>query len=335
MQPIPLVRGWTLVPFTRFLAGVGAPVDRWLEESRISPEILQRPDFRIPFTFALDFLERAARKEGAETLGVDVGRRTAAESLGPWGFVLGRCPTLYDRAQTASRILPQINSASTIELTIEGERVRVRQRFQSESEATLRHCEDFSLMLILEAVGRAAGPGMTALEIHLPGTRSGRFDRDELFQGVKLVYGSAALQVVLPRALLARRLPELPRSAGHAPDAPQGSLNPASLDCVATLEDAVVSLLPLRCPSVEEIAHLANTSSRTLQRRLAAMGTSPREVVERARFKLADEYLRNSTASVTDTAFLLGYGDSTAFTRAFQRMTGMSPTEYRARNCDA
>ncbi len=80
---------------------------------------------------------------------------------------------------------------------------------------------------------------------------------------------------------------------------------------------------------------MADLSPRTLQRRLSEAGTSVREVIDHARFRLADEYLRQSTASITETAFLLGYGDSTAFTRAFHRMTGVSPTAYRTRICDA
>jgi len=331
-----MVCGWNLLPFTRFLADIGAPVDRWLVASKISPDILQNPSHWIPFRFALDFAERAAREEGAETLGLDVGRRTAAEDLGPWGLQLGQCPTLYDRALVACRLMTRFNNSAVMRLAVDGERVRLCERFDIDAGREMRHCEDFSLMLILEAVGRAAGPGWQPLEIHLPGTRSLRFSRDELFQGIRLVYGSREVQVVFPRALLARALTPLSRpAAAGACDSHASNPVRSPLDIVASLEDAVESLLPLHCPPVEEIAALANLSPRTLQRRLAEAGTSVREVVEHARFRLADEYLRDSSANVTDTALMLGYSDSTAFTRAFHRTTGMSPTEYRARVCDA
>jgi len=336
MEAVRLVRGWNLLPFTSFLTGIGAPVDRWLGASKISPDFLQNPDHWIPFRFAVDFVERAARAEGAETLGLDVGRRTAAESLGPWGLNLGRCPTLYDRALTASRLIPRLNNAAKIWLAPDGERVRLCQRFRIEPGYDMRHCEDFSLMLILEAVGRAAEPGWHSLEIHLPERRSLRFVRDELFQGVRIVYGSRQIELVFSKDLLARALAPLPRQAISTCEAPRAGEAPSlPLDFVRSLECAVGSVLPLHCPSVEEIAGLADLSPRTLQRRLAEAGTSVREVIDHARFRLADEYLRDPATSVTDTAFLLGYSDSTAFTRAFHRMTGLSPSEYRTRICDA
>ena len=336
MDALHSIRVWNLLPFTRFLEDIGAPVDRWLEASRISPDFLLNPNHWIPLRFALDFAERAARAEGAETLGLDVGRRTAAENLGPMGLRLGQCPTLYDRAQTASRLLTQFNNAARMWLTVEGEQVWLCERFNVDAGREMRHCEDFSLMLILEAVGRAAGPGWTPLEIHLPGTRSARFERDELFQGVRLVYGSRDVRLVFSRDLLARPLAALPARAAGTVQSPQARHDgPSPADFVTSLECAVESILSLGAPSVEDIADMADLSPRTLQRRLAEAGTSVREVIDHARFRLADEYLRQSTASITDTAFLLGYSDSTAFTRAFHRMTGVSPTAYRVRICDA
>jgi len=100
LKPIPLVSGWNLLPFAHFLRDIGAPVERWLAESRIPPGVLEAPDQPVPFEWALDFTERAAREEGADTLGIDVGRRTAAESLGSFGTALARCVTFYDRMET-------------------------------------------------------------------------------------------------------------------------------------------------------------------------------------------------------------------------------------------
>jgi hypothetical protein len=85
MQPIPLVSGWNLQPFANFLRGIGAPVERWLVEAGIPPDELMEPDRPVPLRHVLDFVEVAARAEGAESLGLDVGRQTAAECLGAYG----------------------------------------------------------------------------------------------------------------------------------------------------------------------------------------------------------------------------------------------------------
>jgi len=105
-------------------------------------------------------------------------------------------------------------------------------------------------------------------------------------------------------------------------------------DFIGSLEDTVVALLPCGCPSVRGLAAIAQLSPRTLQRRVAEEGSSLRRIVEHARFRLAADYLRQSDATVTDIALELGYSDSTAFARAFHRMAGVPPSEYRARQLD-
>ena len=330
MQPVPIVTGWSLLPFAHFLRGIGAPVERWLAESEIPPIVLDLPDRPVPLHFALDFSERAARAEGADSLGIDVGRHAAAECLGAFGAALARCPTLYDRIQSACRRLSWVNNHQSIRLELDGPKAALHATFNCKGEPGLRHAEDFNLMLILEAIGRAAGPGWKPDAILLPGVRSLRFERDELFQGVKIRYEAKAVAVIFSRKLLSRPLQQLPAGPARnlAPAAAQEAAPQAS-DLVGSLESTVIALLPAGCPTIAELADLADTTPRTLQRRLAGSGTSVREVIDRARFRLADEYLRDTSISVTDIAFELGYGDSTAFSRAFHRMTGVTPSTYR------
>ena len=69
-------------------------------------------------------------------------------------------------------------------------------------------------------------------------------------------------------------------------------------------------------------------SRRTLTRHLRQEKTSFREVLEQVRFDLAKTYLKDGL-SITDTAYLLGYGDHAAFSTAFRRWSGQSPRAYR------
>lgn len=336
MLPIPLVTGWNMLPFVRFLRGIGAPVERWLAESRISAEIIEAPDRAIPLHLGLDFVERAARAEGAESIGLDVGRNASADTLGQFGSLLARCPTLYSRAHTACRLLPCTNNYSSMWLDARGEIVTLHARHHCERGPGMRHAEDFTLMLILEAVERAAGPGWRPSAIHLPGVRPQRFTRDELFQGVSMVYGAPDIAVSFPVELLGhelRQVPGVPADQQPVSADPTSSMLPT--DFVESLEEAVVTLFADGCPSLRDLAEISHVPPRTLQRRLAEEGTSLRQVIDHARFRLAAGYLRGSEATVTDIALELGYSDSTAFTRAFHRMVGISPSRFRSRQLDS
>ncbi|WP_338089162.1 helix-turn-helix transcriptional regulator [Nannocystis pusilla] len=79
----------------------------------------------------------------------------------------------------------------------------------------------------------------------------------------------------------------------------------------------------------ESVARALGTSERTMQRRLRQAGTSFRDVVDDVRREAALAQLGRRDATVTDIAFMLGFSDLSAFSRAFRRWTGASPSEYR------
>jgi AraC-like DNA-binding protein len=66
-----------------------------------------------------------------------------------------------------------------------------------------------------------------------------------------------------------------------------------------------------------------------LRRRLAAEGTSHRELLDRVRAELALRALDEGELSIGEVAFLVGYSDTSAFHKAFRRWTGHSPRDHR------
>ena len=70
-------------------------------------------------------------------------------------------------------------------------------------------------------------------------------------------------------------------------------------------------------------------SQRTLQRKLSDIGLSYQQLLDETRHELARRYLDDQGKSVTEITFLLGFSEQSAFTRAFKRWSGMSPSAYR------
>jgi AraC-like DNA-binding protein len=79
------------------------------------------------------------------------------------------------------------------------------------------------------------------------------------------------------------------------------------------------------------IADELGLSPRTLQRKLSDAGASFQQVLDAARFALAQDYLRQRGLSLADIAFLLGYQEQSAFTHAFREWSGMNPGAWRER----
>lgn len=85
-------------------------------------------------------------------------------------------------------------------------------------------------------------------------------------------------------------------------------------------------------PRLEDMAGKLCVSPRTLKRQLAAQGTSFRELLEQEQREVACKLLAQLQYSVSEIGAMLGYSDVTNFDRAFRRLFGMSPSQYRRRS---
>ena len=84
-------------------------------------------------------------------------------------------------------------------------------------------------------------------------------------------------------------------------------------------------------PGIQQVAEAMATSVRTLQRRLRAAGVTYGSVVQEARCAAARRMLKDRQRRIGQIARTLGYSDHAHFTRAFQRWTGLAPSDFRCR----
>ncbi len=83
-------------------------------------------------------------------------------------------------------------------------------------------------------------------------------------------------------------------------------------------------------PTLAGIASALHMPPRTLQRHLAAEGTTFRREIEQIRAEAAGAILRERAIPIEEVAFLLGYTEASTFYRSFKRWTGKTPRQYRA-----
>lgn len=92
---------------------------------------------------------------------------------------------------------------------------------------------------------------------------------------------------------------------------------------------AVAQTLSEGIPTVSFIAAKLAMSSRTLQRRLSDQGETFQNLVDLARRELAQKLLQETEYSLAEIAFLTGFSEQSAFTRAFKRWEGQTPRSFR------
>ncbi|MEP7050164.1 MAG: helix-turn-helix domain-containing protein [Pseudomonadota bacterium] len=88
---------------------------------------------------------------------------------------------------------------------------------------------------------------------------------------------------------------------------------------------------PARRLSVDQLAHAAGMSRRTLHRHcLAQLGTTPAKLIERLSVEHARLLLSNGGLSAKLIAARSGFDNPVRMARAFQRTLGLTPRGYRA-----
>jgi AraC-like DNA-binding protein len=103
-----------------------------------------------------------------------------------------------------------------------------------------------------------------------------------------------------------------------------------------TLTDKVINLVEKKLAKdkidAQHIADKLCMSRHTLYRKLKQEGLSFHDLVDQVRKDKAFHYLNLNKRSLSEVAFLLGFSELSAFSRAFKRWTGVSPAKYIKQN---
>jgi AraC-like DNA-binding protein len=158
-----------------------------------------------------------------------------------------------------------------------------------------------------------------------------RAEYDQTFGApVRFGQGRNALQV--HPILLTARVGRLPRYVFGVLAAKADALLQALDDAQSTRGQVERLLMPILHTGevrMDAVARTLGVSRPTLLRRLKAEGVTFAEVLDQLRCRLALSYLGARKVSVNETAYLVGFSEPAAFSRAFKRWTGASPKAMR------
>lgn len=136
------------------------------------------------------------------------------------------------------------------------------------------------------------------------------FDFDPATMSLPIRSANAGVVSILDR-YMSKDIAELPRAAS--------AVEHARAAIASALREG-------RKPSLDASAKALRASSRTLQRRLGAHGTTHGELVDAVRKDLAERLLARGHLSITEVAFLTGFDDVSGFRKRYRRWTGRAPS---------
>ena len=157
-----------------------------------------------------------------------------------------------------------------------------------------------------------------------------RAEYDRIFR-VPVVFGSDKNALLVDEAVLSFKPPPTPAYAAEVLKA-HGEELLEKLESSKSMRGRVERLLHPRLKSgdvsMNAIASQLGVSRQTLFRKLKSEGVTFEKVLDELRHEQALHYLSARKMSVSQTAYLVGFSDPAAFSRAFKRWTGSSPRAY-------
>jgi AraC-like DNA-binding protein len=325
MQPIMLARVAHVLPFTDVLHGIGAPVERELRRAGLPTMLESQPDAYVPVLPVLNFFQRMEHQEGIDDIAFLASQQESIDHLsGDFIKISESLPTLYARLQLFCKFAHLENTNSKVSLSREGSEIRIFSNLVGHAGLDrLRYSEWIQIMVLIEIIRETAGSNWRPTEITFQSRFSPCRSVLEEFPDTRFLFGQKDTSFKAPITLMMR-----PLRVRHSNQNEQLPVRTV-LDFPGSLKLALRTYLQEGCPDIHLAAEIANTSVRTLQRRLAGFGISYSILAQHARFESAVDLLKDPDHKSLDIARAAGYRDPSNFARAFRRIAGVSPREYR------
>ena len=316
-----------------FITDHGGDLDRVFGHAGINPEQLAHPTLSLALPNYCQVLEEAARQTGCEHFGLRYGEQFKPQALGLLGYV-GLCsPTLEAALVNFAEAFPFHQHNTLIQLVDAGECYRFDYQIRHASIRERRHDAELTMGMAMNLVRHVLGDQWHPREVLFEHSRLDSGEQHRQVFGAQVRFDQPCNGLLIPKADIAGRV-----MPGSDPillmlvkDAiRQLSGDPAEDDLPARVEAVIADQLGSGEPSLEAVAMAVNLGPTALQRRLREHGCCFTQVVEQVRQRLAQRYLREGITSVTQLAGLLGYSETSAFSRAFRRWHGVSPRQWRS-----
>ena len=287
-----------------------------------------------------DLLERIARGlPDATDMPLRVGTTMRCDDYGAFGLAWKTAPTLRASFRRAARYWRVLTSVAEFEIRPLGEDVWFLLHRAGARRLGLRLSNEATLASALTIMREVAPGAVQPAEVHLrhPAPRGAR--GHAAWFGGPVTWGSDRDGLLLRAELIDRpnRLGDAGLSAyldGQL-DAALARVRAETDDLAEAVRRAVERSLSDGVPELARVAAAMGRSERGLQRALAAEGLSFRALVDDVRRDLAEGLLVNSDYALAEIAFLAGFSEQSALTRACRRWHGVPPAAFRAARREA
>jgi AraC-like DNA-binding protein len=304
----------------------------------IDPKVISDPHAHLARPQSDRLIRTLAARIADPAFGLQAARCWHPSNLGALGYAWLSSSTLRTALQRLARYWRIVAADVTVSLEESPDGVAFVHAPPKTVDPVVDAVRGDIVMAILHDMCRRNFGGALALR-RVAFRRAAPADprRHEAFFGCPVSFGAAATRLQIGAAEADHPLPTGNRdlAAMHDRVLVEQLARLDKKDVMARFRASLLERMTSGDFSEENLARDLHMSRRSLQRRLAEAEATYQSLVDETRRDMALRYLDDPGKSATDIAFLLGYSQQSAFTRAFRRWTGKSPSAYRSSKAPA
>ena len=293
------------------------------------------PNLRLAVSCQITLLNLLAAALRDDLLGFHLAREFDVREAGLLYYVLASSATLGDGLDRSERFSRITNEGIRVRC-LRDPGMRLAFTYLGVSRHTDRHQIEFWTTAIVRICREVTATRLKPNRVRLAHPRLGSSAELDRFFGCAVDFGLGQDEIGFAPGASGLRLigadpylNDLLTRHGEEVLASRGS---PVISIRARVENAIAPLLPHGKALVGEVATALGMSRRTLARRLGSEGLTFGAILNDMRRALAEHYLADEDLSISRIAWLVGYQEVSAFTNAFRRWTGLTPTQMRARS---
>ena len=301
----------------------------------LPPDVLSNPSTLLSVPQFVDVLEVAARERQEDCLGLHLAEKLRMEDLGVLGYATVHAGTLEQFLLTYSRYFAVYAQGVNLGLEVDGNRARFSYQLSDPAILERRQDAEMAIAFVHNVIKKELCDDWRLLEVQFEHSKPTDTSEHRRIFDATLRFGKPANALVFHQKYLTRGLMEAdlrlyPVLQSHLDEALVERSD--DNDLVARVSGIVAKSLSGAVPRLSSVAEQLGLPTWTLQRRLRDEGLVYSQLVADVRRDVAITYLKKSSLSLSEIAFLLGYSEISAFSRAFRRWSGTSPQAFRVSN---
>lgn len=337
-QKVPPPAGQTVIAsagrrLEEFATSRGVALEPLARSVGIDVADLTQPDKRIELEAFMRLLHLLETVTGDDCLGLRYALTFRQGDSGAFGFAILHAPSLREGLRIYQAYQRLVADNAYFEISEGASEVTIRWRHARLSDYAEQYT-DFRAALLVKIVRTFIGPSWMPSRVELLRQRPRDASLHRAHFGPRMSFQSSAVNTLsLPAADLDTSSPGSdPRLFDLLEQSCRTALEALdrSRDLRLQVSEQVLALLPAGEANLARVASSMAMGERSLQRRLADLGTSFDRLLEETRRDLSDRLLATATP-LAEISYLCGYSSASAYSRAARGWYGTSPLEVRRR----